>query len=235
MRSSAKTCSLVLYLALWAAWLSATGVAHADGPGAYAPREQKSASASQARPAQPDRNAIDAYHAGYALILQAEHAENIAAASAQPAQRETAQATARAAYGASVEKLDSAVNLDDSMKEAYTYLGYAHRKLGRYEQALQAYEQALRIEPDYPPAIEYQGEAFLGAGRLAEARFNYLRLYALSPAQAGKLFRSMQSWVEANARNPPAGVDVDALAAWLDERAMLNDPSASSAADPTGW
>lgn len=229
MRSSAKICSLTL----WAAWLSATVVAHADGPGAYAPREQKGE--SQAGPAQPDRGAIDAYHAGYASILQAEHAENIAAASADPAQREAARAAARAAYTASVEKLASAVNLDDSMKEAYTYLGYAHRKLGRYEQALQAYEQALRIEPDYPPAIEYQGEAFLGAGRIAEARFNYLRLYALSPAQAGRLFRAMQSWVESNAPNPPAGVDVDALAAWLDERAMLNDPSVSPAAGPPDW
>ena len=78
------------------------------------------------------------------------------------------------------------------MHEAYTYLGYANRKLGRYDEALHAYEQALKINPDTPYAIEYQGEAFLGLNRIDEARFNFLRLYALDQHQAAKLLQAMQ-------------------------------------------
>ena len=61
--------------------------------------------------------------------------------------------------------------------------GYANRKLGRYDESLSAYDQALKINPDTPHAIEYQGEAFLALNRVDEARFNFLRLYALDQQQ----------------------------------------------------
>ena len=105
------------------------------------------------------------------------------------------------------------------MHEAYTYLGYANRKLGRYEESLQAYGQALKINPNTPYAIEYQGEAFLALNRIAEAQFNFLRLYAVAPDHAAKLLQAMNAWVEANKAMPPAGIDVPALAAWIAEKA----------------
>jgi tetratricopeptide (TPR) repeat protein len=194
------------------ALLGAVTTAYADGPGAYRPRETR-------QPAVSGQGAIDAYTSGYASILRAEHAENLAAASASDADRKAAQRDAQAAYRASLENFSAAVRLDGSMHEAYTYLGYANRKLGRYSEALQAYEQALRIEPDAPHAIEYQGEAFLGLNRVDEARFNYLRLYALDQKLAAKLLIAMRAWVEANKSNPPAGVDMPALAAWIAEKA----------------
>ena len=86
-------------------------------------------------------------------------------------------------------------------------------------EALHAYEQALKINPDTPHAIEYQGEAFLGLNRIDEARFNFLRLYALDQQHAAKLLQAMQAWVEANKAKPPAGIDVPALAAWIAEKA----------------
>lgn len=199
--------------------LVAALTAHADGPGGYRPREGQPAATSE-------QSAIDAYNSGYALILHAEHAQDLAVASSSETERTAAERDARAAYQASLQKFAAATGFDASMHEAYTYLGYANRKLGRYEDALRAYERALRVNPNYPHAIEYQAEAFLGLNRVDEARFNYLRLYALDSRQASKLFLAMQAWYAANRNKPPAGVDMDALAAWIAERSSSSERDA---------
>jgi tetratricopeptide (TPR) repeat protein len=166
-----------------------------------------------------EQGAIDAYTAGYASILRAEHAENLAVASSNEAEREAARVKAQEAYEASLPHFATAVRLDSSMHEAYTYLGYANRKLGRYDESLVAYGRALKINPDTPHAIEYQGEAFLALNRIAEAKFNFLRLYALDEHHAAKLLHAMQVWVDAHKDQPPAGIDVPELAAWIGDRA----------------
>jgi tetratricopeptide (TPR) repeat protein len=193
------------------ALLGAVTAAYADGPGGYRPKDRGAAPVSE-------QGAIDAYTAGYASILRAEHAENLAAASSNEAERRAALGDAQKAYAASLPNFASAARLDSSMHEAYTYLGYANRKLGRYDEALRAYDQALKINPNTPHAIEYQGEAFLGLNRIDEARFNFLRLYALDQYEAAKLLQAMHAWVEANKAQPPAGIDVPALAAWVAEK-----------------
>ena len=197
---------------LVAALLCASTAARADGPGAYRSRLIDSAT-----PAAP-QGAIDAYTAGYASILRAEHAENLVAASSSEADRVAARKEAKRAYVAALESFATAVRLDASMHEAHTYMGYANRKLGRYAPALQAYERALQIEPDQPRAIQYQGEAYLGLNRPGQARFNYLRLYALDQTQSDKLLLAMHSWVESKRSQPPTGVDFDGFAAWVAER-----------------
>ena len=194
------------------ALLGAVTAAHADGPGGYRPKERGTAPVSE-------QGAIDAYTAGYASILRAEHAENLAAASSNEADRQAALSAAQEAYRASLPHFGTATRLDDSMHEAYTYLGYANRKLGRYQESLQAYDQALKINPDTPYAIEYQGEAFLALNRVDQARFNFLRLYAIAPDHAAKLLHAMQAWLEANKAKPPEGIDMPALAAWIADRA----------------
>jgi tetratricopeptide (TPR) repeat protein len=193
------------------ALLGAVTATYADGPGGYRPKDRGAAPVSE-------QGAIDAYTAGYASILRAEHAENLLAASSNEAERKAALGDAQKAYAASLPHFASAVRLDSSMHEAYTYMGYANRKLGRYDEALHAYEQALKINPNTPHAIEYQGEAFLGLNRIDEARFNFLRLYALDQFEAAKLLQAMHAWVEANQAKPPAGIDVPALAAWVAEK-----------------
>jgi tetratricopeptide (TPR) repeat protein len=197
--------------------------ARADGPGAYRPRADAPAATSE-------QNAIDEYNAGYALIQRAEHAENLAAASSNETDRSAAVREAQEAYRASLKEFTAATRFDSSMHEAYTYLGYANRKLGHYPEALRAYEQALRINPDYSHAIEYQGEALLGLNRVDAARFNYLRLYALDQRQASKLFLAMESWLAANKGKPPAGVDVEALQGWIAERAASSERDAQKRA-----
>jgi tetratricopeptide (TPR) repeat protein len=207
----------VRWLAL--ALVTIGAVAHADGPGAYRPR-------AEGPPALSEQSAIDEYNAGYAMVLSAEHMENLAAATSNEADKAAAASASQDAYRASLDKFNAATRFDGSMHEAYTYIGYANRKLGRYAEALRAYEQALRINPNYPHAIEYQGEAMLGLNRVDAARFNYLRLYALDSRQASKLFLAMRSWFEANKDKPPAGVDMDTLAAWIAERAASSEREA---------
>jgi len=201
--------------------------AHADGPGAHAPRERPRAPTVELA---DELKAIDAYNNGYASIQRAEHFEALGGAS-QGAERTRAMQDSRDAYEASLSAFDQAVRLDASMHEAYTYIGYANRKLGRHEEALKVYAEALRLNPHYTHAIGYQGQAFLGLNRIDEAKFNYLRLYALNQAQAHKLLRAMQAWAEANAAKPPANVDVAALKAWVAEREQTHDPNESS----SGW
>jgi tetratricopeptide (TPR) repeat protein len=193
------------------ALLGAVTAVHADGPGGYRPKDRAAAPVSE-------QGAIDAYTAGYASILRAEHAENLVAASSNEAERTAAQRDAQEAYRASLPHFMAATRLDTSMHEAYTYLGYANRKLGRYDEALRAYDAALKINPDTPYAIEYQGEAFLGLNRIDEARFNFLRLYALDPSHAAKLLQAMRAWMAANEAKPPAGIDMPALAEWIAEK-----------------
>ena len=51
-----------------------------------------------------------------------------------------------------------------------TYLGFANRKLGRYEIAEAYYRQALAIDPGHFGATEYYGELMVERGDLAGAR-----------------------------------------------------------------
>lgn len=169
---------------------------HTDGPGAYRPVEKPAGFAA------PQLGAIEAYNAGYAAIRRAD-------AAADSAQSDTG-------YREALQKFDEAVKLDPAMHEAWTCIGYARRQLRDYDGALQAYAQALRINPDYPHAIEYQGEAFVRLGQMEKAKFNYLRLYALSPPLAAKLLASMQVWITTN-----RDAGSEELKAWIAERAAL--------------
>jgi len=194
--------------------------ANADGPGAHKP-----APPAAIAPVISAQDAIDAYNLGYAAIQRADHADALAQSASSAAEKKQNSRAAQDAYKQSLQHFSAAVRLDASMHEAYTYLGYANRKLGRHSQALEAYDQALRIDSDYPYAIEYQGEAFLGLDRIEEARFNYLRLYALNKGQARKLLQAMQSWVDSHAS------DATGFAAWVAERAETTRNDSPS----SGW
>jgi tetratricopeptide (TPR) repeat protein len=71
--------------------------------------------------------------------------------------------------------------------EAWSELGFALRSQGRYRESLQAYDEALRLRPDFPEALEYQGEAYVKLGRLDDARRLLDRLKVLDRARADEL------------------------------------------------
>ena len=204
-------------LVLAAAATIAVAAAHADGPGAYS-WVDKPASATAA----PQLSAIDAYNAGYSEIRRADELSSGDA----PRKKE-----AEAAYRAALKHFSLAVKHDPLMHEAFTYIGYANRKLGRYREAMDAYETALRINPDYPHAIEYQGQAYLGLNRIEEAKFNYLRLYAISPAQANKLLSAMRDWVELQRSKNAMTEQASELSEWIATR----PPITADAQSASSW
>jgi cytochrome c-type biogenesis protein CcmH/NrfG len=61
------------------------------------------------------------------------------------------------------------------------------RKQQRYPESLDAYAEALRLQPDFPEALEYLGEAFVKMGRLEDARRVLDRLRDLDPPRAREL------------------------------------------------
>ena len=63
--------------------------------------------------------------------------------------------------------------------EIANWLGYANRKLKRYPESKKWYDQALLLDPNYKPALEYQGEWFIETGDIASARANLAKLERL--------------------------------------------------------
>ncbi len=68
------------------------------------------------------------------------------------------------------ERAERAVALDPKFHEAWNLAGYSARKTGDYKAAFAAYEKCLALKPDYAPAREYVGEAYVEVGDLEHAR-----------------------------------------------------------------
>lgn len=62
------------------------------------------------------------------------------------------------------------------------YIAFAHRRLGRMDEAMDAYRSALERDPDHPGALAYQGALFLERGEREAAAANLARLVATCPA-----------------------------------------------------
>lgn len=60
-----------------------------------------------------------------------------------------------------------------------TYLGYANRKLGRYDVAVSYYRQALAVAPNHKGATEYYGELMVERGDMAGAKHMLAKLDAI--------------------------------------------------------
>ena len=54
--------------------------------------------------------------------------------------------------------------------DAWNYLGFSSRKLGKYDESETAYKMALSIEPNHFGALEYYGELHLTLKRPEKAR-----------------------------------------------------------------
>ena len=103
-------------------------------------------------------------------------------------------------YEAAILSLHSARATFGAHPDVLTYLGFAHRKLGRFEQAEDYYRQALAAAPDHKGATEYYGELMVERGDMAGARSMLARLEALCSfgcAEADELRR----WIEGKSRS----------------------------------
>ena len=98
-------------------------------------------------------------------------------------------------YEDAIAKLQSARATFGQHPDVLTYLGFANRKLGRYEVAENYYRQALKVAPDHKGATEYFGELMVERGdRAGAARMlaKLERICAFGCAEADELRR----WIE---------------------------------------
>ena len=184
---------------------------------------------SPQREASPEELAKSAYNSGIKQLKKAANLEEDAAKATKPAKQEKARAKAQSAYEKALEQFKTAVAHQPAMHEAWNYIGFSQRHLGRYDSALGSYNQALQLKPDYAEAIEYRGEAYLGLNRLEEAQHAYMQLFSGSRELAAQLLEAMQKYVAERKENPN-GLDPKALesfAQWVDERATLAQQTAS--------
>lgn len=185
--------------------------------------------AMPARERSPEEQATAAYKSGVKLLKKADGYDKDAAKATEEKKQKKARDKATNAYEKASIQFQSAVAKNPAMHEAWNYLGYCQRHLGRHEDALASYQHALQLKPGFPEAIEYRGEAYLGLNQLEDARKAYMDLFANSRPLAAQLLTAMQSYV-AKQRQAPNGVDaqsLDAFAKWVDERATIAQQTAS--------
>jgi tetratricopeptide (TPR) repeat protein len=176
----------------------------------------------------PQEKARDAYNDGVHYIKKADKEQGAADQASDASKKAKAGREAHDHYAKSLGRFEEAVKLDDTLPEAWNYVGYSNRKLGNYDTALAAYEKALALKPGYPDALEYRGEAYLGLNRVSDAQQAYLDLYAGSRPLAAKLLDAMKNWLAAQRANPSGGASgLDDLDKWIQERTQIASQTAA--------
>jgi len=82
-------------------------------------------------------------------------------------------------YEAAITSLERAKATFGAHPDILTYLGFANRKLGRYDVAENYYHQALAAEPKHKQATEYYGELLVERGNIAGAKVLLAKLDAI--------------------------------------------------------
>lgn len=143
--------------------------------------------------------AVDMALAGQPLALAPSRRPG-ALASAEASYVEAVSLINEHRYEAAIGELERAVWSRGPDPDFLTYLGFANRKLKRYDSARLWYEEALAIDPQHRGALEYYGELKLELGDVAGARQHLARLDALCGfgcQQADELRR----WLRESARS----------------------------------
>jgi tetratricopeptide (TPR) repeat protein len=159
------------------------------------------------------------YNLGFEQFEKAQKLESSAAALSGSKARQMSQAAIEL-YEQVRERMRTATNADPALKEAWNLIGYTSRRLGDYDESLEAYDKALKLQPDYPEAIEYRAELFLLTGRIIEAKAAYEQLLKASPSYAAVLLQSMQDWLAKPANKAiVAAPENQAFVAWVGAQA----------------
>ena len=169
------------------------------------------------------QQAIEHYNKGLKHRDKAWKHESKAATEKKEKNRKKRLEKASKEYVKAVAQQLAAVGKNPRFHEAFSSLGYAYRKLGKYEQALKAYESCLKVAPDYAEAIEYRGEAYLGLNRVQEAQQAYDKLASGDHIHAQKLLTAFKNWVESRRTTPFDGIDLKTLSdvtSWIAEQEM---------------
>jgi tetratricopeptide (TPR) repeat protein len=94
---------------------------------------------------------------------------------------------------------------DPSNADAYNYLAFSQRKLGRLEEAFANYMRALDLDPDHMGAREYLGELYLQLGQRNKAEEQLSRLMVLCPLGCEARDDLARAILESKRNHPPEG------------------------------
>jgi tetratricopeptide (TPR) repeat protein len=214
--------SFVLIVVLTASWT-------AFGAGGGPSMPSTSPSMQTREPPSPEEQARTAYNTAIRSVHKGDELLADAARQTDARKQEKLRRKADDAFAGAARKFSKATEYRPGMHEAWNYLGYCNRKLGKFDAALAAYDRALSLKPDYAEAVEYRGHAYLGLGRLSEAKDAYLSLFASNRKLAASLLGAMQQWV-GERRGNAGGVDPGSLAAfasWVSERSAIASQTAA--------
>lgn len=75
----------------------------------------------------------------------------------------------RGSYATAIALLEKAIAADPRNPDAYSLMGFSHRKLGEWGAALDYYNKALELDPKHLGANEYLGELYLEMDDLERA------------------------------------------------------------------
>ena len=107
--------------------------------------------------------------------------------------------------------------------EAHSDLGFVLRKQGNYDESLAAYNKALSLNPNYWPAIEYRGEAFLALNDLEAAKEAYMILFREDRQLADVLMAAMRIWLrDASDTAEISPESKQAFSDWIDKRLTIS-------------
>ncbi len=177
----------------------------------------------------PAQEAAELYDRGLSHRDKAWSFENKAAEATDDAQRAKLEKKSQKQFQKAVFAFRESLRFEPRNHQAFSGLGYALRRTGAYDDALSAYDQALALAPDYPEAIEYRAEAYLGLNRLDDAKRAYMQLFGGAREKADELLEAMKKWVDGHNENPD-GIDATALsdfASWVDERGAIAGQTAT--------
>jgi tetratricopeptide (TPR) repeat protein len=179
----------------------------------------------------PEDLAKAAYNSGVHEIKKAQDSDADAAKAATPEKSAKALNKAHSYYQKAAQDFIEAVGQQPTMYQAWNYLGFANRHLGNYDDALSAYAKALDLNPNYPDAVEYRGEAYLGLNKIEPAKEAYMSLFRDSRKLADELMVAMRHWTESRRKDAQgvASEDIEAFARWVDERSSIAAQTASLA------
>ncbi len=147
----------------------------------------------------PLERAVASYNAGIKNRDKADNLQKKAVLETEPKKIAKLERKAIKQYKRAIKKFRSAIKNEPRLYQAHGSLGYALKQTGDFGAAMDAYNECLTLQPNYTPAIEYRGEAYLALGQIDKTRDAYLQLTTMDPQVASLLQQAIQDWLE----NPP--------------------------------
>ncbi|MBI3707102.1 MAG: tetratricopeptide repeat protein [Proteobacteria bacterium] len=99
-------------------------------------------------------------------------------------------------YAKAIPLLDKVVADNPKDVDAYSYLGYSHRKLGDRDKGFKYYQIALGLDPNHKGTLEYLGELYLELNDLPKAEELLARLAKICNSRCEE-YRDLRKDIEA--------------------------------------